>query len=186
MVDHAEMSLMMSLALDGMLTAGDQQAFEAHLRQCARCQSEWERWQGVDALLAAEPQLSPAPDFAAGVLDRVGKRGERRRRLLGGALLVGGSLSVWGMMALALVMASLLWFLSDPSMVVHGAHLLSQLLAAGGVLATAVRLGLEGLCHPFIWPWMATYVCSVLALTWLWVRLVQRRSLRSSVPQIVL
>jgi len=186
MVDHAEMSLMMSLSLDGMLPAHDQRVLEAHLAECARCRSEWERWQRVDALLAAEPLLSPGPGFAAGVLERVAQRGRRQRRLLGGALLVGGSLSVSGMVVLALAMACLLWVLSDPSVAIRGAQVLSQLLAAGGLLATAARLSLEGLCRPSVWPWLAGYACLVVAITALWMRVVRRQPFRPSAPLVVL
>jgi anti-sigma factor RsiW len=186
MVDHAEMTLMMSLALDGMLGSEERGEFEAHLVGCAICQAEWERWQRVDALLATEPERSPSPELVAGVLRRLSQRGRRQSRLVGGALLVGGSLSVWGMVVLALSMSAALWFLSDPVIAVHVAHVGSQLLAAVGLLATAVRLGLGGLVRPTVWPWLAVFACMVLMLTSLWMRVVQRRPLRPMGPMLLL
>jgi anti-sigma factor RsiW len=177
---------MMSLLMDGMLSAEEQEALEAHLRLCTGCQAEWARWRQVDALLASEHVLVPSPGFGAGVLERVGQHRRRQRRLLGGALLLGGSLSVWGMVLLALAAAALLWVLSDPRVAVHGAHVLSQLLAAGGLLVTAVRLGLVGMTSPSVLPFLVTYACAVMALTALWIRLAQRRPLRSGVPMLVL
>ena len=96
--------------------------------------------------------------------------------------MVGGSLSASGIVVLALVAASLLWFLSDPSVTIRGAQVLSQLLVAVGLLATAARLGLEGLCLPAVWPWLAAYACLVLAITAVWMRVVRRRPFRPSVP----
>lgn len=184
MADHAEMTVMMSLALDGMLSSEEQKAFEGHLRSCVGCQGHWVRWQQVDALLAAEPVAAPAPDFSARVLERVSQRGQRQRRLLGGALLLGGSLSVWGMVLLSLAGAALLWVLSDPSVAVHGAQVLSQLLGAGSLLVKAVGLGLESLVGPSVLPLLLTFVCVMMALTVLWARLVQRRPRRA--PSLML
>jgi anti-sigma factor RsiW len=142
MIDHAEMTLMMSLALDGMLSPEEQGAFEAHLRTCPDCQARWTRWRQVDALLAAGPVLSPSPGFSARVLKRLRRRGQHQQRLLGGVLLLGGSLSVWGMVLLALVTAALLWTVSDPSVAIHGAQVLSHLLEYGQPFGVAVVGGL--------------------------------------------
>jgi len=186
MVDHAEMTLMMSLALDGMLSPEDQRTFEAHLRTCPDCQARWTRWRQVDALLAAGPVLSPSPGFSARVLERVNRRGRRQRRLLGGALLLGGSLSVWGMVLLALVAAALLWTVSDPSVAIHGAQVLAHLLAAAGLLVKAVRLGLGSMVSPSVLPWLVGYACVVLAMTAAWVRLVRRRPQRAPALMLVM
>lgn len=184
MADHAGMTLMMSLALDGLLAREEQEAFEGHLRRCAGCQEQWARWQRVDALLAAEPVVAPSPDFSARVLARVNQHAQRQRRLLGGALLLGGSLSVWGMVLLGLAGAALLWVLSDPSVAVHGARVIWQLIATGNLLARAVELGLESLVDPSVLPLLLTFVCVTVALTALWLRLVQRRP--QGVPALML
>lgn len=186
MADHAEMTLMMSLALDGMLSSEEQGAFEAHLRTCPDCRTEWTRWRQVDALLAAGPVLLPSPGFSARVLERVSRRGQHQRRLLGGALLLGASLSVWGMVLLALVAAALLWTVSDPSVAIHGAQVLSHLLVAGGLLVKAVRLGLGSIVSPSALPWLVGYACVVLAMTAVWVRLVRRCPLRAPALMLVL
>ena len=174
MADHTDMTLLMSLSLDGMLSPEDQRALDGHLHTCDACRVEWERWQQIDALLEAEQALAPAPGFSARVAEQLEQRGRSRRRLLGRALLVGGSLSVWGMVSLALVVANLLWMVSDPSMAVYFAHVLTQLVSAAGLLVKAVLMGLESMASPSVWPWVAGYLCVVLALTALWVRLVRR------------
>jgi anti-sigma factor RsiW len=180
------MTLLMSLSLDGMLSEEERQEFEAHLARCAQCQSEWERWQSVDVLLKSEPVRSPTPEFSAGVLDRLAQRSRRQRRLVGGALLVGGSLSAWGMVVMALAMAAFLWILSDPAVAIHVAHVGSQVLAAVGVLVTAARLALAGVLNQGIWPWLAIYFGVVLALTSLWMRVVRRRPSRPTVSMFIL
>jgi len=175
MADHTEMTLLMSLSLDGMLSPEDQRALDGHLPDCDECREEWERWQQVDALLVSARLLSPAPGFSDRVTEQVERRGQSRRRVLGRALLVGGSLSLWGMVSLSLVVAGLLWMVSDPSMAVYFAHILTQLLSAGSLLVKAFLMGMESMTSPAVWPWAASYLCVVLALTALWVRLVRRR-----------
>jgi len=179
MIDHAEMTLMMSLALDGMLSPEEQGAFEAHLHTCPDCQARWTRWRQVDALLAAGPVLSPSPGFSARVLKRLRHRGQHQRRLLGGVLLLGGSLSVWGMVLLALVALTLPWAFSNPSLVIHGVQVIWQLLTAGSLLIKAVRLWLESMANPSVLPLLISYGCVMLALTVLWGWLVQRRPRRA-------
>ena len=171
-MDHSGSTLSMSLALDGMLSTEERTAFDTHMGQCSECQAQWEWWQQVDELLTSDPVLLPSAGFSDRVLERVGQRSQQRRRLLRGALLVGGSLSVWGMAVVALAVAGLLWILSDPSVVVYFARTVSQLLTASGLLAKTVRIGLESVVRPSVWPWLASYACFVVALTLLWVRVI--------------
>jgi len=159
MTDHAEMTLLMSLSLDGMLSIEEQRALEGHLHDCDECREEWVSWQQVDALLGSDRVLSPAPGFRAGVLEQLERRGKSHRRLLGRALLVGGSLSVWGMVTLSAVVAALLWMVSDPSMAGYFAHVLTQLLSAGGLLVKALLMSVESMASPAVWPWVASYLC---------------------------
>lgn len=180
MADHAEMTLMMSLALDGMLSAEEQASLETHLRACPDCRAQWARWQRVDSLLAGVPMLAPAPAFSARVLERVSQRGHRQRRLVRGALLLGGSLSVWTL-ALLLTMGTLAlsWALRNPSLTIHTLQVVLQMMTAGGLLLKALRLWLESMVSPALLPLLATYACVMLALTALWGWLVQLRPRRA-------
>jgi len=176
---HAGMTLMMSLALDGMLSPQERAAFEAHLRACPDCQAEWARWRRVDRMLAQAPMLSPAPGFSARVLERVSHRGRRQQRLVRGALLLGGSLSVWGLVLLALAMLALLWVMRTPPVVVHCVRVLLQMMTAGGLLLKAMRLWLESVTSPSALPLLVIYACVMLMLTALWGWLVRGRLRRA-------
>ena len=79
------------------------------------------------------------------------------------------------MVSLSLVVAALLWTVSDPSMAVYFAHVLTQLLSAAGLLVKAFLMSMESMASPVVRPWIASYLCVILALTALWVRLVRRR-----------
>jgi len=176
---HAEMTLMMSLALDGMLSPEERAAFEAHLRVCPDRQVEWARWQRVDSLLAQAPMLSPAPGFSGRVLERVNRRGRRQQRLVRGALLLGGSLSVWALVLLAMAALTLLWVIRTPSVAIHGVQVFLQMMTAGGVLLKAMRLWLESMTSPSVLPLLVTYACVMLVLTALWGWLVRGRPRRA-------
>jgi len=179
MADHAQMTLTMSLALDGMLSAEERAAFEAHVHACPDCWAEWKRWQQVDRFLAEAPMLAPAPGFSGRVLEQLSRRQRRQRRLVGGVLLLGGSLSVGVLTLLVLIALVLLWALHMPALIIQGVRVLLEMAMAGGLLLKAMRLWLQSVVSPPLLPWLVTYICVMNALIALWGWLVQRRSRRA-------
>lgn len=175
MTEHAEITAMMSLALDGMLSAAERRTLEEHLGSCSTCSAEWGRWRQVDALFSSEPAAAPPAEFSARVMAGVQAQVKRRRRLTLSAWLVGGSLYVWAMAALALGLAGLLWVLSDPPVAAVLARVLTQTLSAVGLLAKALRLGLAGIMRQEVVALVMSYACIVAATLAMWVRLARRR-----------
>lgn len=179
MNEHSEMNALMSLALDGLLTPSELGALEAHLQSCPACNAEWGRWKEIDALFGSEPAVAPSAQFSSRVIAEVQAQANRRRRLTRGAWLVGGSLYVWTVAAMAVGLAALLWVLSDPMVVVVFARVLTKMLAAAGLLAKAMRLALFGLVRREVLAVVMSYACLLSATVVMWVRMVRLRDGRN-------
>ena len=61
----------MSLALDGMLPAEEEEVLQAHLAHCPACQVTWEAMQAVSHLLAHTSLASPEVDLASRVQEKL-------------------------------------------------------------------------------------------------------------------
>lgn len=103
-VVHGEYLMLLSLALDGMIEAGEQSRLDSHLHHCSECRVQWELWQLLDQKLHAEPVPQPAPDFAQRVVGDL-IRQQRRRNMQIGIFLTVLTILAW---ALALVGAGVL------------------------------------------------------------------------------
>lgn len=104
----------LSLALDGFLDNQEGLHFAEHLAECQRCRLQWRKWQHLDHLLEVAPFAGPAPGFLLRVDERIRADQRRRERLLGGAVLVGGTLSVWGILVMGLVLTTVTWLVVSP------------------------------------------------------------------------
>lgn len=111
---HHDYSELMSLALDGMLNAGEQQHLDQHLADCPACQRTWSTWQRVSHVLTVEPFAGPAQGFALR-FDNVMQRQERRHeRVLAGWVLAGGTLAVLALIVLGTALTTTLWMAIAP------------------------------------------------------------------------
>jgi hypothetical protein len=72
--------LLMSLALDGLLDADEEQCLQRALAEHPLLAARWQSWQALDSDLHATPMASPPRDFVAAVALRI-EVAERRRRL---------------------------------------------------------------------------------------------------------
>ena len=103
-VVHGEYLMLVSLALDGMIEAGEQRRLDSHLQHCSECRVQWELWQLLDRKLHAEPVPRPAPEFSQRVVGEL-IRLERRRNMQIGIFLTVLTILAW---ALAIVGAGVL------------------------------------------------------------------------------
>jgi anti-sigma factor RsiW len=143
MISHRDTTVMMSLALDGMLSPAEQTVLEEHLESCPSCRAMWTRWQSVEALLSTQPMVAPAVDFSDRVLAKLDQQVAKKSRVRRIALL-GGSLSIWGILVAALGIAAALWFLSDPALLARWAHSATRVVSTCALLYKGLRLGLSG------------------------------------------
>lgn len=125
--DHVD-TVTMSLALDGLLEPEERLQFDQHVLACASCAARWSIWQRLDTVLRNEPLIGPAPGFIARVDRRLIERQKRRERWLGGLVLVGGTMSIWAVLAAGAVLYLIGWLWLNP-----GARLqVLELLGFGG------------------------------------------------------
>jgi predicted anti-sigma-YlaC factor YlaD len=98
---HHDYTDLMSLALDGLLSAEEQQRLDQHLAGCLTCRLTWSRWQRIARVLTVQPFVGPPPAFMLHVDRALQRREQRHERLLAGWLLAGGAFTVWTLIALS-------------------------------------------------------------------------------------
>lgn len=163
----------MSLALDGLLDDQEQRAFDAHLQACPACQGQWRRWQRISLILEAEPFVGPAPGFVLRVDRSIQAERQRRERILGGLVLLGGTLSIWITLLLGLVLSAVLWLLTTPDSQVVLAQLgyfAGQMLA---LLLGSLAVWRDSLFNLLPAPfWLLLVATTLMIAAAAWLRLV--------------
>jgi anti-sigma factor RsiW len=172
-----EIGQLMSLSLDEALTADEARRLQMHLDRCQNCQVKWISMKRVSQCFADAPLVPPPTGFAAKVSQRLAQREARRRGVLGGLILLIGTISLTALVLPAIIGAfiSLEQLLSCPPLLSHGLQLILKLTSIGRPLVKAGQLVLTSLFSPAGQPILASYSLAVFALTALWVRLVTSR-----------
>jgi anti-sigma factor RsiW len=116
-----------SLALDRQLSADDLESMRQHLGSCAGCRREWELWQNIALRFQHAPMMAPPPGFARRLEERLTRRADVQRGVLGSTVLLTGLVTLWSLVAMGALMLLLTWLTVDPT-------------AAGSLVAAAVRL----------------------------------------------
>jgi anti-sigma factor RsiW len=175
--DHVS-TLAMSMALDGLLSAAEAAAFQEHLQACSQCQVRWNRWQRISHALLSEPFVGPAPGFALRVDARIRQRHQQRHQLLGGLVVVGGTVSIGVLLLLGLVLTMTITLLASPVARLQAA----EFLVFAGQLAALFVTNLSGARDavlelvPLPGLWLVGGVCLlVLATLWAWLMSVGDR-----------
>lgn len=116
-----------SLALDERITSEEMEAMRQHVGSCASCRREWETWQDIAMRFERAPMVAPSPGFARRVEERLARRTHLQRGVLGGTVLLTGSVTLWSLVALLGLMLVFTWLTVDSA-------------AAGTLVAIAVRV----------------------------------------------
>jgi predicted anti-sigma-YlaC factor YlaD len=178
-----QMSVSMSLALDGQLDRDRRSELEQHVATCPDCQSEWKAMQQVSTMLAESPMVGPSFGFSLRVERRLVQRTTKRRQLFRGVALLTSSLSLAGVgAALVLVigfgLAAWLWFGSQP--VWQQASLSVPQVASGlGLVGKGASLFLKDLLERYGLPVMLLLGTGLAVTGALWAWLLSRKSDRS-------
>jgi hypothetical protein len=99
-----DFALLMSLSLDELMDANEQQRFECYLARYILFARQWRCWQQLHHQMTVAPHIEPPPDFVATVAVRLLQKG-RRQRLWQGMLFALVLVVVW--LGLALTVAGL-------------------------------------------------------------------------------
>lgn len=177
---HGEQStVLMSLALDGLLNAEGQQRLERHLASCPTCQAEWEAMCQVSALFEQSPLVGPPLGFAIRVERRLAEKSKKRRRVFGGVALLTGSLSLAGVTvaAVALIILGVVawpWLSGLPS-VAQGTSAVSNVASSMALMGRGASLFLGDLLLRYGAPLVALLGVGLAVLAGVWAWLVVKR-----------
>ncbi len=172
MNEHEIFSESMSLALDGLLAEGEQDAFDQHLAACEPCRTRWLKWQRISDALWVEPFAGAGQGFALRVDSLVQHEQRRRERMLGGLVLVGGTVSIWAVAALSVAITVIVGLAVAPGARWQVAEYFGFGSQAAAVVlrsATALRDSLLTMPGPGV---LAAALCVLLGLIALWAWLV--------------
>lgn len=172
MNEHESFSQNMSLALDGLLSDAERAVFDQHLLSCEPCRARWLKWQHISDVLWQEPFAGPAQGFALRVDSLVQHQQRRKERMLGGLVLVGGTVSIWTVMALSAAIAVFVGFTVTPAARYQIAEYLAFAGRALGVVVDSVASVRDGLLTMPGPAALAVALCILAGLIALWVRLV--------------
>jgi hypothetical protein len=177
---HGEqMTLLMSLALDGLLYADGQHRLQRHLATCLFCRSEWEAMQQASAVLEQAPMVGPPLGFAVRLERRLESRVTKQRRLFGGMAVLTSSLSLAGITVAAVVLLVLglvawNWLGAAPD-VQQGATAVSQVAESMGLVGKGASLFLGDLLLRYGLPLVLVLAVGLALLSGMWVWLLVKR-----------
>lgn len=135
----------MSLALDKRLAPPEQAALHEHLLLCSACRQEWDLWQGLSSRLEQAPRVSPAPGFAQRFEKRLQRQQAARHGLLGGVVLLTGSISLWSLLALVGLLLGASWVSAHPAWASSTVQFAVRLAHALPPVLVSLRLFVYGL-----------------------------------------
>ncbi len=163
----------MSLKLDGQLPAGEAQALEAHLGECAGCAETWAQWEEIALIFAGAPVAGPARDLAPLVLERI--RQPRPLRMAASLLAIGLGLALLAVLILGPLVTACSMAMTTvqmPGLAGTASSVLANLARAAAVVAEGVRLGLRAVLTPRSAAVAAAYACLSVAALAGWLRVV--------------
>ena len=176
---HEDMTLLMSLALDGEATPAEDARLQAHLAICPACATTWEDWRAADRLFAKAPSVAPSPDFLAGLAVRLEMVDARRQRTRWIAIAFTGV----GLLLFALMLSTAGLYLGWSRQPMIAEALLSGVLRLSAGMMWTLR-GLATVARSADWQSLALSAGVYLTLAggllvaWLW--LVGRSQARSA------
>lgn len=178
-----QMTLLMSLSLDGMLDRDGAHRLSCHLASCPSCQLEWDVMQRVSLLFEDAPMVGPPLGFAIRLERRLEVRERQRRRTFGGVAVLTSSLSLaWLTVSIAvLLFVGVLawnWFGSMPSFQT-GTSAVSQLASGVALLGRGASFFLSDLLLRYGPPLVLLVGIGLAFLSGLWAWLFVKRPGRS-------
>lgn len=172
----------MSLALDGGVSDPEWERVQAHIQACQACAQTWLALQQVDRLLRAAPLAVPPSDFARRAARVALETERRRRRLVGGIVLLVGSVGTVLLVGLSTLVArpNLLLAFFSPGGVAQIREtiwvLVTGLLLLGRMVWTLGEVWRSVLLGPLFWPviaMMAFGTMGMLVVLYVMMRLSQ-------------
>lgn len=169
-----EFALLMSLALDDLLDADEQQRFDALLSRYPELAEEWEDWRAIDVQLASLPHACPAPGFAGRFEARLAAEESYQQRWVLG-LSLAATLVTMTVVMVSLISTGASAFLAQSVWIGEQVHNLAYALAlVDRWLNTLVTTALVMLGTPQARMAGMAYTVVMMAMIFVWVQLVRR------------
>jgi hypothetical protein len=169
-----DFTLLMSLRLDDLLDAEEEQRFQGYVSQHAQCAQQWRRWQQLHHRFAHAPHMEPPLDFARQFATRLDAQ-ERRRQLWWGAAVGALFMLLWLGMVIGTVAFGLILVMNQP---VWMSNLIHNLAYLGATIQQGVALWWNSfnsfLATPQAQGMGIAYLLVAIALLMLWVRVLRR------------
>lgn len=170
-----QMSMLMSLALDGMLEPDDKHQLDRHLEACPSCRLEWKAMQQVSVLLEGEPMVGPPLGFAVRVERRLEEKTKKRRWAFSGLAVLTSSLPLAGLtvgVVTAVVLALVAWnWLGSMPSVQQSTAAIFQVASGLALIGKGASFFLKDLLLRYGAPLVIVLAVglTVLAGMWTWV-----------------
>jgi len=172
---HSEqMTLLMSLALDGLLGADDRLQLQQHLASCASCRSEWEAMKQMSGLLKASPMVGPPLGFAVRVERRLDDKARKQRRVFGGVAVLTSSLSLAGA-TIAVILLILGGLMIWQWLGAQGTSAVTQIASGVGLMGKGASLFLKDLLLRYAPALVLLLGISLAFLAGIWIWLFVKR-----------
>lgn len=176
---YEQSSLMMSLALDGLLDGEAQGNLQRHLSACPVCLAEWKTLSMVSTWLDSADMVGPPLGFAVRVQRRLEERERTRKRAFEGVAVLTGSLSLAGatvaVVALA-ILGLIAWpWLGAQATVQQGSSAVSQVASGFGLVGKGATLFLKDAFVSYGFPILLIAALVLIVLSSIWVWLYTRR-----------
>jgi anti-sigma factor RsiW len=169
-----EFALLMSLALDDLLDAVEQQRFAALLDQYPELAEEWNEWCALDTALASQPRAIPTPGFVDRFEQRLATQEARQQQWVI-SLSVAATLVTMAVVLVTLVSTGAAAFSAQSVWIGEQVHTLTYtLVLADRWLSTLVNTALVLLGTPQARVAGLAYTVMVMAMIFIWAYLVRR------------
>lgn len=172
-----------SLALDRRLSPQEQAGAREHLTGCPTCRQEWDAWHVLGNRFAQAPLIGPAPGFVQRFEKRLQQRRAARRGLLGGVVLLTGSVSLWSLIALVGLIFGVSWVSAHPAWAGSVVQFAVRLAHTLQPLTVTLRLFINGLLQIPTPVLSITLGSGLLIMAVIWAQLVNwQRGRLSALP----
>lgn len=169
-----EALLLMSMALDGLLSGAEKARLDTLIAEQPVVAATWSQWQKVDTLLVDAPHVLPAAGFVERFETRLALA-ERRRAVWHNLAYAFSAMVVWGSIALVLVGVGVLLFVNQGAVASSIAHQLALYPATLWTWLRAVQSTMAAMVRtPETLALMVGYMAATAGLMVWWVRLLQR------------
>lgn len=163
---------MMSERLDGRLGEQETALLEEHLAGCDLCRAEWRAMQKLDLLFSSAPLVQAPLRVRVKVMNRLNRRTQARRALIGGAALTLGTIALAALALLPLAGGLLDAAGVLPALASGGPQTAAQLLAFLGAGSHVLLVTTENFAIPVVFMCLCG-LTTALTLNCLWIGAVR-------------